>query len=478
MRIGSPANLMTMVPKKLLAQHPGWVLATLVVFVLAGGAIVWGERFWQTATRVFAHPAPFNEGSRIELAVSRPNTLVLPEDLYQEHIITTEIVSPPQPPAPLRLPANLLFDANRFVRVGCLFSGRVVRIGHFRSGPIAPEDANRQLTHGDPVFKNQLLAVVLSKEVGEKKSELVDAITKLAIDQRVLDNYMSKEVRDLVNEKTLLDAQRNVDADLIAVGKAERTLQSWGFTDDDIALVRKEANRLLQPGRQAKKQLDRDVASTWAEVPLRAPFDGILIEKNVALGDLVDPTKECFKIVDTRRFQVIAQIREEEIPLVEKLPAYKKRWKIVFPTNHENLEGNIDFIGRIIDPNNHTGSVFGWLENPKKVTLRLGQFVTAIVELPPDSSLVAVPAAALIEEGDKTSLFVQVDGNPREFTRRMVRVVHRGPDRVLVRSQPSADERLQGYEELRLGETVVTSGSLLLNADLQKLKAAAERGRK
>ena len=58
--------------------------------------------------------------------------------------------------------------------------------------------------------------------------------------------------------------------------------------------------------------------------------------------------------------------------------------------------GGFDQIGRIIDPNQHTAQVMGWVDNPGE-RLLIGQFVTALVKLPPSSNLVAVPASAVIE---------------------------------------------------------------------------------
>ena len=73
-----------------------------------------------------------------------------------------------------------------------------------------------------------------------------------------------------------------VQADLIAVAKAERTLRSWRLTDDEIAAVKREADKLLQKTPES----DREVERTWAEIAIRAPEDGEIVEKNINRGDV------------------------------------------------------------------------------------------------------------------------------------------------------------------------------------------------
>ena len=82
-------------------------------------------------------------------------------------------------------------------------------------------------------------------------------------------------------------------------------------------------------------------------------------------------------------------------------------------------------IGKIIDPVMHTGALIGWLDNHDG-RLRLGQFITATIQLPADPAMVAVPAGALIEEGPYPAVFVETDAERHEVTRRNVAVTRRG----------------------------------------------------
>ena len=64
---------------------------------------------------------------------------------------------------------------------------------------------------------------------------------------------------------------------------AERTLRSWRLTDDELASVHREARDIQQ---QAGKH-DKTLAKSWAETEVRSPIDGMIVEKNFNVGDIV-----------------------------------------------------------------------------------------------------------------------------------------------------------------------------------------------
>ena len=73
-----------------------------------------------------------------------------------------------------------------------------------------------------------------------------------------------------------------------------------------------------------------------------------------------------------------------------------------------SIEGPIEEIGYLIDANQHTAVVKGYIENRDR-KLRAGQFVSATVNLPPPPNVVEVPLTALAEDGKQSFVFVQPD---------------------------------------------------------------------
>ena len=62
-------------------------------------------------------------------------------------------------------------------------------------------------------------------------------------------------------------------------------------------------------------------AEHWAKFEIRSPLDGIILERNVTIGDLVGVGADMFKIGDLTTLGVMANLYEEDLPLVESLPA-------------------------------------------------------------------------------------------------------------------------------------------------------------
>jgi membrane fusion protein, heavy metal efflux system len=134
--------------------------------------------------------------------------------------------------------------------------------------------------------------------------------------------------------------------------------------------------------------------------------------------------------------------------------------------------GQFEQIGRIIDPNQHTALVMGWVDNTAG-RLRVGQFITATVDLPPPGKEVAIPVAALVEQGDQQIVLVQPDPREPRFVRRRVAVVRRAGGMVFVQSEPTPAQRQRGIRPLRPGELIVISGAVQLTAALADLQSSA-----
>src|SRR5207237_9985785 len=109
---------------------------------------------------------------------------------------------------------------------------------------------------GDSVVPGQVLAIVWSKDLGEKKSELVDAVSKLRADEQTLRRLESLHKDTGTSERSLRDAERAVEADRIAVERAVRTLRSWRLTESEIDAVRAEVDRLRAEKTETKRSED------------------------------------------------------------------------------------------------------------------------------------------------------------------------------------------------------------------------------
>ncbi len=371
-------------------------------------------------------------------------------------------------PIQIALSGKLFLDPNRLVNVHARFAGEVVRLG-VRSNDTNLSAEDNRVRFGDYVRKGQLLAVLWSKEVGDEKSDLVDAISRLKLDEKTLAKLKEIEPTGAVTERAVREAQRQFEADMVDAIRAERTLRSWRFSEEEIAAIRTEAER-LHANPQSKNP---DIERSWAEVNIVSPIDGIIIEHNSPVGDVVDAQDVLFKVADLRRVGVVANLYEDDLPLLLKI---KESDRIMAVRVANDPKGDlirvpVERIGDVVDPNQHTVALQGWIDNAN-AGLRSGQFVTATIDSPPTPGLVALPSSAVIDQGATGMLFVSPNKDAGEFARRTVSIARRSFGEVWIHTVPNEDARRAGSQGLAEGEWVVTSGVLSLDGTLRDLQAA------
>ena len=448
---------MTSVYRGLKATVPVVVLVAAVGVGIAHRANL--VSWWAgITTPVAANASP---AAAPELAAEK-DALALPADVAKRLEVQTEPARPSTVPSTLELSGSLILDSDRLAHVHARFPGEVVALGSVGNG-------SRPVAFGQQVRKGQVLAVIWSQDLGEKKSELVDGLSQLHLDEESLQRLSDASAEGAVPDRTLREIRRKVEADRIAVSRALRTLQSWRLSKEEIDEVRAEAARLVH-----EKISDRqDLVQQWARLDVVAPLDGVIIERNVALGELVDIASDLFKIADLSRLGVLAHAYEEDLPTLDSLPASQRAWSVTVGSGSDAATriGRFDQVGCIIDPNQHTALVMGWVDNPDG-KLRVGQFVSTRLEIPPPPGEVVIPASALGEESDRTFVFVQSEGKST-YVRRSVAVTRRQGDMVCIRSQPTSEEKRQGIEPLAAGEQVVISRVVQLAACLDNLQQDA-----
>jgi membrane fusion protein, heavy metal efflux system len=449
----------------------------------------------------------------IALVKGKPHTVQIPKDIRavlgilkgDKDLIAVANIPSEMPP--LSLYGSTALDPTRLARIRARFApARVVEIGQVQSG--VHKDGRtefRELRPGDRVRKGQILGVFYSVDVGSKKNDLLDALVQLILDQKTLDGveeYPGAFPRVFLNTQLRL-----VQGDRNAISRAWNNLKAWDIPQDEIDALQQEAVKMsadktawsqtpegkwVKGEKQAKagNLLDMDSVkeNPWGKVCLRAPFDGVVIECNVAVGEMVvDNTVNLFQIADVSRLLVRADAPEDELPTLEALASSgDARWTIrtVGVSSSAGVPGTIHEIGFVIDPNQHTAVIKGYMDNPGE-RLRGGQFVSATIPRPPPAGIVEIPVDALVDDGMQSLVFVQPDPARPEFTMRRVQVTKRFDRKVFVRSSAipkqeqltgrEAEEGLLPKEPLRAGERVLPTGAGELKAALVNLESQTEK---
>ena len=264
----------------------------------------------------------------------------------------------------------------------------------------------RELRPGDSVSKGDLLGVFYSVDVGSKKNDLLQALVQLELDQAILDRVEKNRIA--IPEVMYLSYVRSVQGDRTEINRALNNLKLWDIPQDEIDALQAEAKKIsadkdawsktpegrwvnrVKQGTDDKdnaakeKEKEKETENPWGRVTLRAPLDGIIVERNVHKDEMVvDNTVNLFQIADVSRLLVIASCPEDSLPSLEALGSNEKRWSVrtVGAGSAAGLAGTIDEIGYMIDPNQHTAVIKGYVDNPGK-HIRGGQYVTRHGEHP------------------------------------------------------------------------------------------------
>jgi cobalt-zinc-cadmium efflux system membrane fusion protein len=210
---------------KLFLSRVGAVLVVCAVAVGMAGAVIWVR----ANSREKAEQPPDNDTG--VKPTRDPFTVELSPEAVQSLKIQTDLARLASKPRPLPpLSGSLALDINTLARVNSRFPGEIVEIG-----TVAPGGKGaRKLEVGDHVEPGQLLAVVFCKDLGEKKSELVDTISRLRLSQETLKRFDELYKKGGTSEARVRELEQAVESNLIAVARAERTLSSWMLTEEEI----------------------------------------------------------------------------------------------------------------------------------------------------------------------------------------------------------------------------------------------------
>src|SRR5262249_53337046 len=155
-------------------------------------------------------------------ALFKPPRVRLSEKVLKAFAITEQAISEAKPPGRLReLPPQLgtvNYDIDTLYSIRPRFAGEVAQITVIKRPPIealapprAYADGKRPLAVGDLVQEGDLLAVIYSKDIGEKKGALVDAIIDWRLETDRLERYTKLLKQGAIPEATYLEQKNRVE---------------------------------------------------------------------------------------------------------------------------------------------------------------------------------------------------------------------------------------------------------------------------
>jgi cobalt-zinc-cadmium efflux system membrane fusion protein len=424
---------------------------------------------------------PKSDTQSAQLVPDRPHTLFVPEKvriqlgIRRDNVDQLAVAKRPTPMPPLVIPGSTALDPTAILRVRSLWPPQgavVVEIGKVAdfSGPGKGTGIyrEREILPGDRVTKGQLLAVFDSVGVGNKEHDLIDALARLKLDEKFLKQAEANPAG--TPSITLWDARRKVQGDKHEINRAESMLHGWGVSQKQIEAALDEVEKIKKRGRR-----DPSKDTQWGRVEMRSPIDGVVLERNLALHEVIpDEGINLFQIGNLDTILVVANLPEDKLAALEALGP-RPQWTVETGRGAA-ASGFITDIHFLVDPNQHTVTVKGYVDN-RQARLRGGRFIKATIGQPVPPDVVEVPIDCVLETGQQALVFVQQDPARADYTLQRVDVVDRFGKTLFLRSKPFAkgEERSpQESEKGLLPKQAVSPGARLVRSSLAELKAALE----
>jgi len=386
----------------------------------------------------------------------------------ERHAESSEVASAPAPP-----PSNEITLAPQAVELAKIRSSVVnsqsgvnvikttgeikaaePKIFHINSlvvGRVVADKANL----GDVIHQGQTLAVVQNLDVTKIAGEYIHELHQNEVQQKEL---LAK--LDLANKNLDRLDQLNKDGiapqkDLIMARNAKDLLEiDLAGVKEHVIHIQAETEAMLAAyGVKMDKNPDPSKVPTGS--PLRSPRSGVIIEKTITLGDVVNTTAPLYVVADLSEVWLDINIYDKDIASIAiGEPVTFKSDSLAGRT----FQGTVSYIQPQAG-NAHTFIARAVFQNPTRI-LKPGMFGQVELSKFSNSMGAYVPDSALEKYNGED--FVFVDKGSGHFEKRKVELSDRTSDGYLVRSG------------IKSGERIVTAGALTLKAELYKNQAGED----
>lgn len=319
---------------------------------------------------------------------------------------------------PLSVVGRVDFDEQAVARIGASVTGRVTEL---------------QAVVGQTVRPGQVLAQLHSTELGQAQLAYLKANAQRELASKAVDRAKLLLAADVIGSAELQRRENELQVAQVEKRAAADQLRVMGMGPREI-------ERTIETGA---------ITSTSSVV---ATVGGVIVERRVNKGQVVQPADVMFIVADLSRVWVVAQVPESLIGRVQVGQAVS----IEVTSMPEPVKGRVARIADTVSPETRTVTVRTEVENPNR-QLRPEMLANVSIAPTPVERLV-VPASAVVRENNLDHVFVRGEDGRFRLTR--VALADESDGLRAVRSG------LDG------GERIVVDGAFHLNAE--RLKAQTE----
>ena len=277
---------------------------------------------------------------------------------------------------------------------------------------------------GQTVKKGQLLAVIASQQISDQRSEQAAAQRRLELARTTYERERQLWQDKISAEQDFLQARQALQEAEIAVSNARQKISVLSGSS---------------------------VTSGGNRYELRAPFDGVVVEKHLGLGEVVSETSNAFTLSDLSHVWVTFGVSPKDLSKV----LVGKSVTVSAAELNAEVTGAVAYVGSLLGEQTRTATVRVSIANPQGAW-RPGLFVTVLVDTDTRLAKVAVPEAAIQTVEDRPTVFVRTDDGFKAQA-------------VVIGSRAAGLAEIT--EGLEPGAHVAAAGSFILKSELGKASA-------
>ncbi|KPC24780.1 Cation efflux family protein [Pseudomonas syringae pv. cilantro] len=331
-------------------------------------------------------------------------------ELTAEQIKTAGIelatAEPRQMSTTVTFPGEIRFDEDRTAHVVPRVSGVVEEV---------------KVDLGQSVKKGQVLAVIASQQISDQRSELNAAQRRQELARLTLQREKKLWEDKISAEQDYLQARQDFQEADINLANARQKISAIGAS--------------LNP-------------SAGNRYELIAPFDSMVVEKHLGIGEMVNEASNAFTLSDLSRVWATFGVAPKDLDKV----VVGRPVIVSAPDLNAKVEGKIGYVGSLLGEQTRAAAVRVTLANPQGAW-RPGLFVSVQVAAEQSSVAVSLPESAVQSIEEKPSVFVR---NEEGFQLTPVTLGRRDGGHV---------EIVKG---LAAGTQVAAAGSFILKSELGK----------
>lgn len=315
----------------------------------------------------------------------------------------------------LRVPARVEVDEHRVARIGAAVTGRVTEIHAFL---------------GQTVKRGEVLTTLNSTELSAAQLTYLKALSHEALQRRAVERARLLFAADVIGEAELQKREAELFQAHAELHASHEQLKVLGMAKSAIT----------------KLAATRQVNSLSSII---ATLDGVVIERNVTSGQVVQPADALFTVADLSHVWLVAEVTEQQAALVKKGEVVQAE---IPALDGKRIKGQLIFIADTVNPDRRTVKVRMNAENHERV-LKPEMLASMLILVKSQRRLV-VPAAAVVREDNKDHVFVQLDDKSFQLRRVLLGQESHGYFPVL--------------EGIKIGERIVTEGGFHLNNERKR----------